>query len=188
MNKKSFEKAFKLAIPNFDETKIWFKHKAKSYQESEICFVLDGKLKKLPMYKSQDNINLWKNYFIEFLATGNFDYNGYWELYSGNNKSSFDNNIYKFPLTSKNYNQFNIHTDEMFKFLQEKRAKYGDLGIRQVPKPDYTIDKVLEKKEYLVIDKDYKPSLLTKSELNDLLIVDKNINVYQLIDDKLIKK
>lgn len=134
--KTSFEKAFKKEVINFDETKIWFEHKNKSHEGSFICFVLDGKLKKLHLYRDSYYIDIWKNYFIEFLNTGDFDYNGYWELY---NKSDINPNdkdkIYKFPLCEDLGKQFYPHSKQMQKFLFNYRQNYPNCGIKQVSKP-----------------------------------------------------
>jgi hypothetical protein len=135
-NKVGFEKAFKKAVTNFDETKIFFSHKSKMYEPSMIEFVLDGKLKKLPMYKTQYNIEIWKNYFIEFLNTGKFDYNAYWKLYENNSINPEDiNKIYKFPLCNTRGNEFYEHSNEVSEFLSNYRKKYKNCGIKQVPKP-----------------------------------------------------
>jgi hypothetical protein len=129
-----FEKAFKKAVTNFDETKIWFVYKN---GEVEVCFVWNGKLNKVPMYKEQYAIDIWKNYFIEFLETGEFDYNSYWILYEDNEIAKEDiGKIYKFRLHKEDGNDFEIHSDEMSNFLDNYRKKYKACGIKQVPKPD----------------------------------------------------
>lgn len=134
--KRSFEKAFKIAVTNFDETKIWFEHKSKSYQGSNICFVLEGKLKKLFIYRTSHHIDIWKNYFIEFLNTGNFDYNGYWKLYDNHLINSNDiDKIFKFPLCENLGHQFYPNSKEMNLFLSAYRINYKGCGIKQVGKP-----------------------------------------------------
>ncbi len=134
--KKSFEKAFKLAVTNFNETKIWFEHPSRSHSESKVCFVLDGKLAKLPMYKAQYYIDIWKNHFIEFLKTGKFDYNGYWMLYEDKDIAKSDiGKVFKFPLCNDLGNQFYEHSDEQGEWLDKYRKKYPNCGIKQVTKP-----------------------------------------------------
>jgi hypothetical protein len=65
-NRVGFEKAFKKAVPNFDETKIHFEHKSRMMDPSKVCFVWQGKLWKCEMYKSQCEIDTWAKY-INFL-------------------------------------------------------------------------------------------------------------------------
>lgn len=130
--KTSFEKAFRKAVTNFDETKIWFEHPSKSYNQSKVCFVLDGKLRKFPMYKSQFELDHWANHFIDFLNTGNFDYNGYWRIYGDFGEIG---EVLKFPLCDQLGNYFYEHSDEMSNYLDDYRKKYGDCGIRLVSKP-----------------------------------------------------
>ena len=134
-NRTGFETAFKKAVYNFDETKLFFTHSTKSYEHSIISFVLDGKLKRLHIHKSQYDIDIWKNYFIEFLKTGNFDYNAYWQLY-GNISKEESAKIYKFPLCVKFGNDFYTNSDEMFRFLYSYRKEKGDCGMKQVAKPE----------------------------------------------------
>jgi len=130
----SFEKAFKKAVPNFDETKLHFEHKVGIGSESKVCFVLDGKLRKFPMYKSSYYINLWKNHFIDFLNTGKFDMNFYVILYK-NGKKSIDGIVYKFPFAKFHGNEFYNHSDESMEFLNKVRETTGDCGMETVPKP-----------------------------------------------------
>jgi len=135
-NKSGFEKAFKKAVTNFDETKIFFKHKSKMYEPTKILFVLDGKLKELEIYKRQYFIEIYKNYFIEFIETGKFDYNAYWVLYEDDMIAKEDiGKIYKFPMCKSKWNDFYEHSEEMSNFLSNYRKKYKNCGIKQVPKP-----------------------------------------------------
>lgn len=136
--KKSFENAFKKAVINFDETKIWFEHPSRMYLESKICFVLDRKLVKFPMYKSDYHINKWKYHFINYLETGKFDKNAYWELYPNEHIAKEDiGKIFKFPLTEKSHNKFYEHSKELNDFLYEYRKKYPKCGIQLTDK-DWT--------------------------------------------------
>ena len=131
--KKSFEKAFRTAVTNFDETKIWFEHPSKSHHESKVCFVLDGKLKKFKMYKSQYELDIWAKHFIEFIATGKFDYNGYWKVYNG---SRLIGETLQFPLCNKLGNEFYEHSDEVGEYITKYREETNkDVGIRLVSKP-----------------------------------------------------
>lgn len=143
-NKRGFEKAFKKAVPNFDETKIWFSHKSKMYEPSLVCFVWQGKLWKRELYKNQYHIDLWANHFVDFLNTGEFDYNGYWKVYKsvqvkgGEWESEWvDDKIYKFPLCKFGDNDCYEHSKEMNEFFKSPEgAKIGrQHGIRLVPKP-----------------------------------------------------
>lgn len=130
--KVSFEKGFREAVHNFDETKIWF-----TYHRNNpcVCFVLDGKLKKFPMYMSRHSLELYKNHFISFLHTGFFDYNAYWQLYETKDINANDvGKTYIFPMHESSYNQFDAHSKEMSDFLTQYRIKYPNCGIKQVPK------------------------------------------------------
>jgi hypothetical protein len=133
--RKSFEKAFIKSVYNFDETKIWFEHPSKMYQESNICFSVNNKLYRLPMYKSQWHIDIWKNHFIEFINTGEFDFNSYWQLYGCKNKEH-EKEIYKFPCTIKNKGVIEVHSEEMLEFLDKYRKTIDDgCGIQNTCKP-----------------------------------------------------
>lgn len=137
MNKTGFIKAFKKAIPNFDETLCHYEFK--KYNEVKIKFVLNGKLVCLKTYKDQYYIDLWKNHFIEYFNTGVFDYNGYWKIYNcrklkdGSLEDFFiDDNVYKIPLCKEFENDFYEHSKELEALY---RIKHKDLGIKLIPKP-----------------------------------------------------
>jgi HTH-type transcriptional repressor of NAD biosynthesis genes len=131
--KKSFEKAFIKAVPNFDETKIHFIHPSSMHDQSKVCFVVDGKLKKFPMYKSSYYVEMWKNHFIEFLNTGKFDMNFYVSIHNG--KRSMDGKIHKFPFVTFYGNEFYDHSDASFALLDHIRKTKGDCGMKTVAKP-----------------------------------------------------
>jgi hypothetical protein len=136
MNKNGFESYFKKVITNFDETKIWFEHKL--HEKSNICFVLNGKLVKLSLYKNKDSIDLWKNYFIEFLETGNFDMNGYYRLYNTDSKGQnkfYISDILTFPLGDDHDKVFGTYSKKSFDYLNQYRKEHGDCGMEQVEKP-----------------------------------------------------
>jgi hypothetical protein len=134
MNKNGFETAFKKAVTNFDETRVWFIHKSKSYAPSQVCFVWKNKLCKVNMHKAQYDINLWKNHFIEFLETGEFDYNAYWMIYKEENEPIGD--VLKFPLCKFYDDEFFTHSPEMNCYLEKYREEVDDsVGIMQVQKP-----------------------------------------------------
>ncbi len=131
--KTSFEKRFRAAVKNFDETKIWFIHPSKSYGESKICFVQDGKLIKFPMYKSQYYIDLYAWNFEEYIKTGTFPMTTFWILYDNDNISPSDiGKVFEFDLRDLTSNVYTIGKNE---FLSEYRIFYPACGIKQIPKP-----------------------------------------------------
>lgn len=144
--KPSFEKAFREAVTNFDETKIFFAHKgSRKGGESYIQFVWEGKLRKFKMYRTDYHLALWANHFIDFLNTGEFDYNGYWRLYANSRQDKdgnwvhdwVDDKIYKFSLCKKLGSDFYEHSDEMTAFYKSPEgSKIGKQhGIKLIPKP-----------------------------------------------------
>jgi len=132
--KRTFEKLFKEAVPN-SEGKIWFYHPNKSYSQRKVFFMLDGKEVFVPMYMSEHEIEQWKEHFIEYVATGKFDKNFYCQIYGDNLPYSVTSEIHKFPMTSLGANKFYCHNNEAMKMLQAVRDKYGDAGLKVVPKP-----------------------------------------------------
>jgi len=140
MNKTGFLKAFKKAIPNFDETICHFEFK--KYDEVKVKFVLDSKLVCLKIYKDQYYIDLWKTHFIEYFDTKKFDYNGYWKFYGSKKVKGrlledyfIDNNIYKIPLCKKFGSDFYEHSEDLEKLFKIRENENKDLGIKLIPKP-----------------------------------------------------
>jgi len=134
-SRRSFEKAFKLTIPNFDETIMHFEHKRKMCEGCDIKFVLDGKLKSMEIGYYQSDIDLWKNHFIEFFETGKFDYNQYWIPYADKKPIMSEHLIpRKIPLCSKFGNEFYIHSSELDSYSDEIRKIYPGCGYKHVGK------------------------------------------------------
>ena len=139
--KRSFEKAFRAAVPN-SEGKVWFYHPNKSYSQRKVMFMLDGKEVHVPMYMSHDSIEQWKQHFIEFVETGEFDRHFYCQVYGDNLPQHVTKKIHKFPMTETNYDKFSCHNTDAFKMLEGVREKYGDAGMKTVakpPQPRYTL-------------------------------------------------
>lgn len=134
-SRRSFEKAFLKAIPNFDETIMHFKHKGKMYEGCEIKFVLDGKLKSMDMYYSQHSIDVWTGHFKEFFETGKFDYNQYWIPY-GNGIIFKEEHLIprKIPLCSRFGNDFYPNSDETNDYGEEIRKSYKGCGYKHIGK------------------------------------------------------
>ena len=133
VQKRSFEKAFKQAIPNFDETRIWFEYSKKYGKQLAVCFVYENKLKRVPMYQSQYEIDKWKNHFIEFLNTGVFDMHFYISIYT-EDKNIGD--IVKFKFGTSGNNEFYEYTNETMEYLHNYRKNIDDsVGMRTVSKP-----------------------------------------------------
>jgi hypothetical protein len=129
MKKRIFEKAFKTAVTNFDERLIWFTHKG---DNTFVNFVWQDKLQKFRIYRDDYYINIWKQHFIDFINTGEFDYNSYWILYQDHNIAPEDiGKVYKFKMENK----FNIYSRIYSHFLFEYRKTYPNCGIKQVTKP-----------------------------------------------------
>lgn len=129
-NKNGFQTAFKKAVPNFNETICHFEFKSRG-SEVIVVIIWKGVLWKLKIHKSQYYIDLWKNHFIDFFKTGEFDYNAYWKIYKGNGKF-IEEAIYKIPLCKKFGNDFYEHSPELDKLFKKKK---NDYGIKTVPKP-----------------------------------------------------
>ena len=136
INKRGFETYFKKVVHNFDETKIWFEHARKMYEPTMVCFVVDGRLRKLEVYKDKHSIDEWAPHLVEFLATGKFDNNAYWQLYSDKDIDPADiGKVYAFPMKERRKYEFYPNSKELFNFLAEYREKWPNCGIKQVPKP-----------------------------------------------------
>lgn len=140
MNKTGFLKAFKKAIPNFNETICHLEFK--KYEEVNVKFVLHNKLVCLKMYKDQYWIDLWKNHFIEYFDTKIFDYNAYWKFYNSKRLKNgeledyfIDDNIYKISLCKIYGNDFYEHSKELNKLFKIREAKNKNLGVKTIPKP-----------------------------------------------------
>lgn len=132
--KATFEKIFRAAVPN-SEGKVWFKHPSRMYQERKVCIMLDGKEVFIPMYMSKDRIEQWKQHFIEFVETGEFDRHFYCQIVGDNLPQHVTKKIHKFPMTELGSNKFYCHNQEAMKMLTEVRERYGDAGLEVVAKP-----------------------------------------------------
>lgn len=129
----SFIKAFKKAIPNFDETKIFFEKKGKLYNGINVLFVDDG-LKKLHLYCTDYYIELWKDHFIEFLETGHFDTNCYYEVVVNGNVLEYKS----FPTISRSDTNYYWCSEPLAEYLSALREKYGgDSGMTQISKSKF---------------------------------------------------
>jgi len=133
VQKRSFEKAFKQAVINFDEKLIWFEYTKRYGKQLVVCFVYENQLRRVPMYQSQYEIDEWANHFIDFLNTGIFDMHFYVSIYNDN--SNIDK-IQKFPFGQIGKNEFYDHSPESFKFLDDYRKNINkNVGMRTVAKP-----------------------------------------------------
>ena len=145
-NKKQFERAFIAAVPNFSDTRIWFSHKPKMCDTTTIGFPLNRKSYSITLYKSHKEIEIWKNYFIDYLNTGNFDQIYYCQLFTEN----IDNNrvIDHTPVSEIHEFEFNFNKRNEFK-QREARLLPGVIDLTsnaplrsrlmQVPKPSESI-------------------------------------------------
>lgn len=128
-SKSKFEKEFKKAVTNFDERLLWFTYKG---TDTFINFVWQNKLCKFKIYRYEHDINIWKRHFIDYINSGEFDFNAYWILYENNDIAPEDiNKVYKFPLEK----DFDVHSEELSDFLFNYRKKYPNCGIKTVGKP-----------------------------------------------------
>lgn len=136
MTQPGFWNRFKKAVPNFDETKCWLEKKA---GKLFINFIKDGSLKRCEVYKYQYYIDLWKQHFIEYFETGDFDFNGYYIVYDKKDINPVDiGRVWKFPLISKFGNDCYGHSNESSKFLENYRQDYKNCGMKMIGKPvDY---------------------------------------------------
>lgn len=129
----SFIKAFKKAIPNFDETKIFFNKKGKVYKGIDVLFVQD-RLKKRHLYCSDYHINLWKDHFIEFLETGKFDSNCYYKIFVNSKVLEYKS----FPTVSLHDTDYHWYSSELEQYMTKLRERYGkDSGLEQISKSEY---------------------------------------------------
>jgi hypothetical protein len=130
----SFKKAFIKAIPNFDETKLWFEQKGKLYQGINICFISNGKLNRCFVYCSQYYLDLWVPHFQTYVNTNVFDFNAYFILYEDKHIAPCDvGNVFKFPLIRKFNNDCYWCSPELGNFLNSYQKKFPLCGIKQVP-------------------------------------------------------
>ncbi len=132
--KATFEKLFREAVPN-SEGKIWFQHPSKMYSERKICFMLDGKEEKFLMYMSKEAIEKWKQHFIEFVDTGEFDMNYYCQIYGDKLPQHVTSAVHKFPFTENYSYKFATHHPRAMKLLRETKYAFGDCGMMTVGKP-----------------------------------------------------
>ena len=135
--KKGFEKAFKKAVPNFNELICHFEHPSRSYEGSKIVFVWQNRLWKFKMYRHDYSINIWKDHFIEFFETGEFDYNAYWKMYDSkqikgceSEQTWVEDIVYKVPMCSEFGNDFYEHSKELnqmrkHSYFEKVGNKYG---------------------------------------------------------------
>jgi len=144
MTNKGFITQFKKQIKGFDETKIWFEILGKwsCGGTVNICFVINGKLKRCQVYHEQFEIDQWKPHFEEFLQTGKFDFNGYWMLYDDGDGAvdvSDIGKVFMLPLCKNGKNDCYETSPKMEKFLQDYRTKdngiHKNCGIQFVSKP-----------------------------------------------------
>ena len=143
----SFWKAFKKAIPNFDETKCHFEKGAKLYRGGKIKFTINGELRWIGVSCSRYEIERWKNYFIDFFNTGEFDNYSYWKPYTGDHKDSLypeGDKTWKFkfsdnPKYIKSGGHYYSHTSEFTEWMGAYRLVNGDCGFVEVGKPEDTI-------------------------------------------------
>ena len=105
------------------------------YQERKVCFMLDGKEVYVPIYMNVSSIEQWKQHFIEFVETGEFDKHFYCQVYGDNLPSHVTSKVHKFPMTSLGANKFYCHNPDAMRMLNKVREDHGDAGIETVPKP-----------------------------------------------------
>lgn len=130
----SFFNAFKGAVSNFDETRIWVETKGKVYSGLHICFVEDGKLKRCHVYCTDYYLNLWKDHFIEYLETGKFPWFCYCKIIVEGQVHEFK----KFPLTKNYGNDCYWHSPELNEYLIQLRKDFGgNSGLEQISKTEY---------------------------------------------------
>jgi len=136
MGPTTFEKAFIKAIGKaFDETKVMFWHKG---SHTWIKYPHKNKLRGIETYRSQHYIDRWVPYFKEFLKTGVFDENAYWQIYDTDPEDS-TKNIYigevraiKMVLKDK---QWSEHSPAMNQWMKAVRIENPNVGFKQRNKP-----------------------------------------------------
>ena len=97
LRRDQFENAFKNAVVNFDPFRLVFIHATQSNHGTDICFEYEGKLVKFKLNRTQEAINKFANHFIEFMQTGIFDFNLYYQIQDIRN-NEFVGNVYPVKL------------------------------------------------------------------------------------------
>jgi hypothetical protein len=138
-NKNGFEITFKKQVPNFNELICHFEHKGK--YNTYIIFVWQNKLWRLEVGRSQYYIDKWKNHFIDFFNTGEFDYYGYWRKYTTAKNDIYthiypEDIIYKVPLSKFAKNDCYEHHP---KLMSIDRTDEEGLDLISKPLSDCTI-------------------------------------------------
>lgn len=138
MGHEGFIKAFKSAIINFNGNMVHFE-KSDISGKIKIKVKIGLEFKTLLVYREKFEIELWKNHFLEYFETGEFDMNAYWQPYTSDNSGSripFGEKIYKFPVISEFGNDFYESSPQFSGFMNSFRGQHPevDLGFEQVPK------------------------------------------------------
>ena len=149
--KAKFKKEFIKAIPNFKEHLCFFDFHKKNYEGGTIQLVWHNTVWRMHVYFSQYYIDLWKDQFIEFFETGEFDYNAYWKKYTTVKGDIYkqvfvDDIVYKIPLCKQYKNDFYEHSESMSK--AHKRDDWKTVGnkhgLTRIPKSQIGNDKIIE--------------------------------------------
>jgi hypothetical protein len=130
---KKFEGEFKKRMQGlFNETKVFFFH---DKDTTKVAYIDGNKLKYVELFRSDCDLDLWCNYFAEYLQTGVFDENAYWRVYSNTKEEDWLSDVT--PIKMKCVNQiWSAHSPEFNKFIRETRNKPGwnGVGFKQVQK------------------------------------------------------
>ena len=134
----AFEKAWAKQLKGFNETKIFFK---KDGSQTLVQYIDGNKLLGVKMYRCQFEIDNWIGHFQNYLDTGIFDTNFYWEGHNsiknaeGKLVDTIITPVTAIPMRLKK-KLWDVHSPEMNKFMRDERAnKDHGMGFRRVPRP-----------------------------------------------------
>ena len=160
---------FKEAVPNFNFAKISISESIEPY-EVRIIFVLDNKLQFICLHRSKRAIHLWKNHFIEYFTTGNFDFYSYWQVFTDATLTKPDliientSSVFKFPLPPTELITTSILSDELTQFIKDTKSKHPNCLIVMVPKPFHLINTKKLKKYFIRIPLHDNPTMSSMYE------------------------
>ncbi len=122
MGPKKFEATFKKRMQGlFNETKVFFFHCG---DKTKIGYIAGKKLKYVNIYREEYELDYWSNHFLDYLKTGTFDDNAYWQVYNSDTVNMVDADWLSeiTPVKMKCVEQvWSVHSSALNKFMKETR-------------------------------------------------------------------